>query len=467
MTDGNQPAITATDYQSALDFLFGRLDYERTPQRAKSIQDFKLSRMQRLLEALGNPQQQIPAVHIAGTKGKGSTATMVARILEAAGYRTGLFTSPHMIRFEERMTVNGCQPTPAELVELVGRLQRVVASLEGDEELRNPTFFELSTALGWMFFQQQRVDFAVLEVGLGGRLDSTNICRPIATAITSISRDHTRLLGETLEEIAREKAGIIKPRVPVFVGNLSAGPLEVVTDVAAQNIAKRYALGQEFFARWSIGDPQPYRRPPRYMISVSTQFGEIHNALVGMPGEHQARNASLAAAIALWMKAIGNSISNDAIRYGLLHAVSPLRTEVIGEAPLVIVDAAHNEASIAALCATLEQVHARRRIVIFGASKDKEVPPMLALAGGCADELILTRYLNNPRALPIAELEEMARTHVTCSCHSADSPAAAFALARKLSHPDDLICTTGSFFLAAEMRQHVLSGQQSPLEHDA
>ena len=196
-------------YTQALDFLFHRINYERIQSTSYSVGDLKLSRMRSLLDRLRNPEAEIPAVHIAGTKGKGSTATMVASLLAASGYRVGLFTSPHLTRFEERMTVNGRMPTEDEVVALVNELLEPVAELDQQLGGMNPTYFEITTAMAWLYFRQQQAEIVVLEVGLGGRLDATNLCRPEVCVITSISRDHTHLLGSDIDQIAREKGGII------------------------------------------------------------------------------------------------------------------------------------------------------------------------------------------------------------------------------------------------------------------
>lgn len=455
---GPAPVAERQAYLAAIDFLFGRIDYERAPQRARSIYDFKLTRMERLLARLGDPHLNIPAVHIAGTKGKGSTATMIARMLEAAGFRTGLFTSPHMTSFEERMSVNGRLPTPCELVDLVERIREATAAMDLDSDFGGPTFFELATALGWLYFLQQGASVAVLEVGLGGRLDSTNLCRPLVTAITSISRDHMRLLGNTLESIAREKGGIIKPNVPVVLGEIAPGPLDVLVNIASERRAPMHRLGEEIKYERHPRDEEPFRRPVRYRVSVESALGAVGDAELAMPGEHQARNAAIAVTLAQVLSQQGWAVSELAIRTGLATAVCPLRTEVLGEKPLLIVDAAHNEASVAALTECLQKVTARRRIVIFGASRDKDVPAMLREIAPLADELVLTRYLNNPRATALDDLRQLVDALGPIPYRLANSPREALATALAVSSTEDLICTTGSFFLAAEMRELITVG---------
>ena len=202
-----QNSAVDSDYRSALRFLLKRINYERNPVAAQTMRHFKLDRMRKLLDELGNPQQRVPVVHVAGTKGKGSTATMIAAVLSSAGFRTGLYTSPHLNCLEERWRIDGQNCTQRDLVELVNQLRPAVRKLEQQTAVI-PTYFELTTALAWLHFAKARTDIAVIEVGMGGRLDSTNICHPLISVITSISLDHTQQLGNTLAAIATEKAGI-------------------------------------------------------------------------------------------------------------------------------------------------------------------------------------------------------------------------------------------------------------------
>lgn len=426
-----------------------RLNYERLPEAARSLQDFRLQRMETLLSELGNPQLAVPTVHLAGTKGKGSTATMVAQIVAAAGLRAGLFTSPHIQRFEERFTVNGRTATPGELWLLWNRLQPVLERLDNISP-PGPTFFEIMTALGWLHFQQQRVELAVMEVGLGGRLDSTNVCAPLVTAITSISRDHMRLLGDTLEAIAREKAGIIKPGIPVICGQLDAGPARVIAEVAATCQSPLLRLGTEFRLQTDPPGAPPFAEPPCYSFDYHQPDLQLRNVALAMPGEHQTRNAAVALAICAELRRRGIDLPDDSLRQGLLTARCPLRVDVRQRQPLVILDVAHNPASIAALCQTLADVRARKRIVVFGASRDKEVRVLLDLLRPRFDHFVLTKFVNNPRAVELPELEQLAQDLNLPQVQLAPDPAAALEIAQRLAGPDDLICVTGSFFLAAE-----------------
>ncbi len=449
------------EYRSATDYLFRRVNFERLSAQAMAEAGFKLHRMRRLLDVLGSPEQSIPVVHVAGTKGKGSTSVMTAAMLQAAGYRVGLYTSPHRVRFEERMVVNGVLPTPQEIVDLVRRVQAAEAEL-GNEGLEL-TFFEQTTAMSWLHFQASRVDIAVFEVGLGGRLDSTNVCRPLTTVITSISRDHMRMLGDTLESIAREKAGIAKRGVPMLSGVTAAEPAAAIRKACHDEGAPLYELDREIritnirpleAAGGEEGDERPL---PRYRFDLATPWTEQRDLAAPLAGFHQVTNTALAVTAVRSLEASGFVVSDGAIREGLSRVDLPLRLEVLSRRPLVIVDSAHNDASIQALRETLQDLPCRKRTLIFGSSRDKETARLLEIAIPAFDRVIVTPYLLNPRAVSTEELLEIARSISGGTVEGASSPAEAWALAQQGACPDDLICVSGSFFLAAEFRELLTS----------
>ena len=458
-------------YADAVDYLFGRINYERVPTSKYSTNDFQLPRMSTLLKRLSHPEQAIPAVHITGTKGKGSTAVMTAAMLQAAGFKVGLFTSPHLVRFEERMTVNGELPSEGKIVELVEKLRTLAADLESSEETC-PTFFELSTALAWMVFQDAGCDIVVLEVGLGGRLDTTNLCQPLVTVITSISRDHMKLLGETLELIAREKAGIVKPGVPMLTGVDQPSVLEVIAEVCESKNAPLLRLGHEINLDRRTAST-PTKGPGQWTIDVRTPSQIFRELRVPLAGEYQTRNAALAIAA---VEAVSQRwpaspvtpvtrrqlapISVEQMRAGLSQVTWPLRLEVVQHSPLIVLDAAHNDASMKELCTAADTMSAGRKTLIFGTSRDKEAAAMLAIAGETFDELILTRYTTNPRAWPVDELSELARSVVSIPVKECDTVHNALQMVNQESVPSDLICVAGSFFLAAEARE-ILTGPKS------
>ncbi len=348
---------TSRERDSALGFLLSRIDYERSLSVPYGLRQFKLDRMRQLLAHLGDPQAGLTIVHIAGTKGKGSTAAMIAAVLTAARYRTGLFTSPHMARLEERINIDGNPCSSAELVDLVARLRPIVEAMDAASPELGPgetglTYFELTTAMALLSFADRAVDVAVLEVGMGGRLDSTNVCRPCVSVITSISFDHMQQLGNTLAEIAGEKAGIVKPGVPVISGVTEDEPRQVIQTIANEAGSPVRQLGVDFDYRYD---------PPRLVDQVSSlAHVDVQLAFSNPPvsyqrlgltllGRHQAANAAVALAALVEVQAQGFTIPELAIRRGLSQVRWPARVEVVARRPTVIIDAAHNAASVAAL----------------------------------------------------------------------------------------------------------------------
>jgi len=448
-------------YEQAIEFLFGRINYERVTGIAFSSDDRKLARMQRLLEQIGNPHEGMKVVHVAGTKGKGSTSAMAAAILTAAGHKTGLFTSPHISAFEERMVVNGTPPAPTHFVDLVNRLIEPIERMDQATDGPGPTYFELATALAWLYFRDCETDLAVLEVGLGGRLDATNVCDPRVCVITNISRDHTNVLGNSTADIAREKAGIVKPGVPVLSGVTGAPAADVVEAVCRQLESPLYRLGREISWR-----PHPDDDSSRalsgdvgaHRIDVETPWGKWPGLTVALRGVHQADNAALAVAATTLLPEKGVRVLEQAVVAGLASVRWPARIEVLASQPTVVVDAAHNWASTEALLLTLDQdfATASRRILIFAATREKDVGGMLRLLLPRFDSVVLTQYQTNPRGVPINELADFMQATSARDCHIATDAASAWRLASHLATADDLICVTGSFFIAAELRELIL-----------
>ncbi|MBB74781.1 MAG: bifunctional folylpolyglutamate synthase/dihydrofolate synthase [Planctomycetaceae bacterium] len=466
-----------SDYRAALRFLLDRINYERNPAAAQTMRNFKLDRMGKLLTELGNPQEGVPVVHVAGTKGKGSTASMLASILCHAGLRTGLYTSPHLTQLEERFQINGVNCTQQELITLVNQLRPVVKTLEGQES-SSPTYFELTTALAWLHFATSSVDIAVVEVGMGGRLDSTNICQPLISVITSISLDHTAQLGNTLAEIAAEKAGIVKSGVPVISGVTQNEPRDVIQQVVHHRHAPFFSLNQHFAfdipdrSTSKLSNPTDFSSGQSDRAAATTTFnyqdlcdpnhGSLHDLRVPLLGTHQAANASLAVAAIRQLQNQGWQIHDHHIRAGLCNVSCPARVEILSENPLVIVDTAHNLASAKALEQTLTEHFPTltSSILIFSTSQDKDAAGMLKVLLPRFDHCIITRYRNNPRALAteellktIALLRESAGNGSVPKVHVTAAPIDAWQTAQNLAARSDLICVTGSFFIAAEIRQ--------------
>ena len=355
MTLGSK--ISKSRRDAALEFLLGRINYERMPVLPYGQRQLKLDRMRQLLTRLGNPDAGLPIVHVAGTKGKGSTAALVGSILHAAGYEVGLFSSPHLESIEERFAINGLPCSADELVGLVDRLRPVVLAMDREADYSSdrslsPTYFEVTTALALMFFSLRKVDVAILEVGLGGRLDSTNVCQPAVTVITNISFDHTKQLGNTLGQIAAEKAGIIKPGVPLLCGPLDKEPREVIAEIAQQHGCRMLEAGHDFSHTYHPPH-QLDRRQELGQVDFSGKFVDQAVELSGLPlqllGEHQAANAALAVATCIELQRQGWSISPVAIRAGLAELTLPARIEILSRQPTVLLDVAHNVASAQAL----------------------------------------------------------------------------------------------------------------------
>jgi len=459
--DSNRP-----DRDAALRFLNGRINYERDRAVPYRDRDLKLERMKELLARLDSPHDGLAIVHVAGTKGKGSTAAMLGAVLSAAGYRTGMFTSPHLDRIEERIAINGQPCSPDELVELVERVRPAVEAMdeaagpdEADED--GPTYFEIIAAMAMLHFARCQVDAAILEVGLGGRLDATNVCHPRVCAITSIGFDHTKQLGNTLESIAREKAGIVKSGIPVVSGVTENAPRDVIRQICGERGSPLSELGVDFDFQY---------HPPCH-VETNSESGSLdfqsataypqfnHQDLsLRLLGRHQAANAAVALAVLGELEKTGWEIPEHAVRKGLAEVDWPARVEPLTRRPVIVLDSAHNPSSMEALVRVLdESFSARRRLLVFSASKGKAIRRMLSHLLGRFDEIIFTQYLNNPRAVPAEELAATARKLGGDCCRVCAGPAEAWDEVRSMVTPDDLICVTGSVFIAAEMREQIVA----------
>lgn len=426
--------------QAALDWLLGRINYERTAFVPYQSRQLKLDRMRQLLTRLGQPDAGLKIVHVAGTKGKGSTSAMIAAILTAAGYRTGVFSSPHLENIEDRFVVDGQPCASDELVALIDRIRPEAAAMDEEaaadgDATGGPTYFEITTALALLHFVESQVDAAILEVGLGGRLDSTNVCLPMVSVITSISFDHMRQLGNTLAAIAREKAGIIKPGVPVISGVLDSEPQTVIAEIAREHGCRLIQLDRDFHVNYhpptearqgdketrgqgesshhgfspslhSLISPSiPLYGSIDFTYSIPTQEYQLQNAPLHMLGLHQAANAAIALAAIAELRHQGWCISSDAMRAGLSCAALPGRVEVRPGEPMVVVDTAHNPASAQALVESLSELPpATRSTLIVSISHDKDVAAVVHELVPHFERIIITQYQENPRAVPVDKL---------------------------------------------------------------
>lgn len=399
-------------------------DYERM-HVPYSPRTYNLGRMRRLVAALGHPEHHFRSLHIAGTKGKGSVAHLAEAILREAGLRTGLYTSPHLVDLRERLRLQG---RPVSVLDFVGVMNVMAPQLE---RLR-PTFFEIMTAAAFLLFARKRVEFAVIETGLGGRLDATNVLVPAACAITPIDYDHSEKLGRTLALIAREKAGILKPGVPFVSGRQRPSAMAELRRHAEPILAGSRVLRQT-------------------SSMVHFRAGRVCRCSMKTLGRHQADNAGTAVAL---VKAAGVSVSPRVVRRALRGVRLPARAEVVARRPWIIVDGAHNPFSARALAASLRRVRRRRTILVFGASADKDWRDMLRWLLPDDGGLVIFTRAAVPRA---AAPEELVR-HARGAAVTTRSVAQAVALARRLARPADAVVITGSFYVAGEALQALAGG---------
>ena len=434
----------ATAYKDALDYLYSFVDFSLQKTSTYSPDRFKLERMQTLAEAMGNPHLSYPTIHVAGTKGKGSVCALCASTLYQAGYKVGLYTSPHLDDYVERIQINGQFISHAKLVEMIEFIKPYVAAVP------DLTTFEITTALAFLYFSLQKVDMAVIEVGLGGRLDATNIVQPVVSAITSISYDHTQLLGDTLTAIAGEKAGIIKPGIPVVnssqveearivverVAHDRGSPLiQVDRDICYQKLS--HSLQRQTFKVWSAGN------------------NGIAPATLSIPllGDHQLVNAATAYGILQEFNQRGIPVESEALQHGFASAFWPGRFEVIQASPPVVLDCAHNRDSAMKLRFTLNEYFPGKPVImVFGASEDKDISGMLDELMPLVKELVAVRSFH-PRAIAPDELVEMAASYGRQVDCIEDIPTA-LEKALQLVGEDGLILVTGSIFVVAEARKY-------------
>ncbi|MBN1887486.1 MAG: bifunctional folylpolyglutamate synthase/dihydrofolate synthase [Thermoflexales bacterium] len=440
--------MKALSYQAALAYLDHYINYERERPAALAPGTFDLARMEALLADLGDPHCRYGVVHVAGTKGKGSVCAMIESVLRLAGFRTGLYTSPHLHTFRERVRVGGQAIAPDEMAALVDEMAPHAEAIPG------LTWFEFVTALALLYFARREVEVAIVEVGLGGRLDATNVVSPLLSVITSLSLDHTAWLGETLAQIAAEKAGIIKPGRPVVSAPQSLEALRVIESRCAQLESALTLVGREWrFEPGAISTEGQsfYVTPP----GQSRRLGlpsEHASFFIGLLGQHQVLNAVVALASLAHLGSMGLHVSPRHIREGLAGVWWPGRLEVLSREPLVVCDGAHNGDSARCLAAALrEHFPGRRWTLIFGASSDKDLGAMLDVLAPFAGRVLATRTRHSRAAEPelLASLVRERGADVEVATSVPD------ALALALAQPGEQagVIATGSLFVAAEARE--------------
>lgn len=442
-------AVEITTFPNAVRYLLERVDYERMRIIRYDERTFKLDRMRRLLEELGNPHEQVKMVHVAGTVGKGATVAMIASILEGCGYAVGMYTSPHVTDIRERIAINGQWIGKTEFTELSKQIALAAEKMDFE-----PTFFELMTAMAFKHFAEQAVDIAVIETGLGGRLDSTNVIRPEVSVITQIDYDHTHLLGRTLDKIAREKAGILKRGVPAFTIE-QPREAEMALKNAAEEIGaplKVINKDIEFSYRFGATD----ELGPHTRVCLITQTNQYMHLPVPLPGEHQALNCALALATVDALKGAGFNVPESQLHEGLAKTKLPGRMELVWDRPRILVDGAHNAAALSALMRCVgAHVPYDSMVCIFGCCEDKDISAMLDKVALGGDKIIFTRAKSNPRA---ADPDELQRRFVEKSgkmSQVARTLPEALDLASRAVGRDDLIVVTGSFYLVGDCKKYL------------
>jgi dihydrofolate synthase/folylpolyglutamate synthase len=432
------------NYKAALAYIDTFINSEKSPNFSRQARFYNLERISHLLARLGDPHRRLKVVHVAGSKGKGSTAALIASILIHAGYKTGLFTQPHLITPRERCRINSRLISEAEFAEYVDRLKPSIEAMAELESIGPVSFFEIYTALAFTYFADNAVDFAVTEVGLGGRLDATNVVDPLVSVITSISLEHTAILGDTHEAIAKEKAEIIKSNRPVVVAPQIPEAQTVFETVAADRDAPMDGVGRDIHLKrkdWSINGQS---------FDLTTQLACYSDLFLPLLGEHQAINAATAIACIERIRQEGYSVPRTSIHGGLKAVHWAGRMQVVGQSPVILLDGAHSPTSVEALCKAIREVfYYRRLILVVGLMRDKDLRTIGKILCPFADEIITTQAFDNPRVTPAEEIAQ-AWSEIGANFHVCPNVREAIPLAQSIATPSDLICIAGSIYIVGE-----------------
>jgi len=425
-------------YQKSLDYLY-RLE--------KFGMIFGLTQVERILNAIGNPHREIQTIHIGGTNGKGSTAAMMHSILQKEGYRVGLYTSPHLIRFTERIKVNGEEIEEGEVAALAEWMRKEVEAAGISPPF---TFFDFTTAMALQYFNQKLVDIAILEVGLGGRLDSTNVVDPLISIITNIAKDHEAYLGKTILKIAKEKAGIIKKGRPLITAATQRQVLHLFSKVCQEKGSPYFRIGKEFhYARGENGDLD--------YEGINRKLWGIH---LNLKGFHQVINAATALGAMEVLEELGYRVSTEAMVDGLREVDWPGRLEMVSSSPRVILDGAHNPAGVLALKeASKKEFQYQRLILLIGIIKDKDIQSMLHHLAPMADTIILTQP-HTERSAPPSSLKKALGQNGK-KAEIAEDLQEAIERGLSLTQEEDLLCITGSLYTVGEARAYFYPKKES------
>ncbi|MFK4967150.1 bifunctional folylpolyglutamate synthase/dihydrofolate synthase [Lactococcus garvieae] len=425
--------------ETALEWIHSRLKFNIRPG---------LTRIEALLKLLENPEKELSMLHIAGTNGKGSTVAFTRGILEQLGLTVATFTSPFIETFGERMAING-HPIPDEkLIKYVGQLKPLVEEMDKDARLAGITEFEIITALAFRYFADEHVDVALIEVGLGGLLDSTNVIQPVATAITTIGMDHMDILGDTLEKIAAQKAGIIKPYTPLVTGKIADETLGVIAETAQTNQAKHYQYGIDYQVEILENERFNYKDDEIHLLN-------LEKSLLGL---HQIDNAALAVKLTMvYAHKVGLSLSEEAIRVGLRRTFWPARMEEVSQAPLTLLDGAHNVHAMQRLLENLKNEFSGRKItILFSALVTKDITEMIKMLQTVDNSKLILTTFDYPKALKLEDFAYLEKENVTL----AEDWKSTYAALKENLHEDDVLLMTGSLYFMSQIRAYILASEQ-------
>ena len=445
--------------QAAQDYLDSRVNFERS--RVLNSETFKLDRMGALVKELGDPHLAVPAVHIAGSKGKGSTCVMLESSLRLSGYTTGLFTSPHLTDVRERVRINGTMIDPDTFSQALAECKDAASVIA--KEHGHATYFELITAVAFVVFAKLAVDLVILETGLGGRLDCTNVAQPMVVGLTDIQLEHTDVLGSTRSKIAAEKAGIMKRGVSAISVPQCDEVIEVFREHAERIGADLSVLGDDILYTARFQSTSTRSAHPN--ICVGSGDGCFEHMSVPLLGEHQGVNCGLALAIILKLREHGFDLPEQQVIAGLGQTPRDGRLELVNERPRVMIDGAHTPESVQqTLNAAAQEVGYDSMTVVFGCSSDKRIDEMLEHFKTRVDKVIFTQASKNPRAMNPAQLANRYTELTDRSCNQCDTPIEAIRMAGKSLGPNDLLLVVGSFYLAGEVKalfeaKHAASGR--------
>jgi len=442
-------------YEDALDFLYSFIDYSLKRNFRNAAEKFNLERMRHFMTLLGDPQKDYGILHVAGTKGKGSVSSMCASVLMAEGYRVGLYTSPHMVRFTERIKINDQEISKADVVEIIDQLKPIT------EKVPEITTFELMTAMAFLYFSQQKVNYSVFEVGLGGRLDATNIVNPMVSVITSISYDHVKILGDTLSEIAGEKGGIIKEGVPVVVAPQKEEARLKLEQIAQERTSPLIQVGRDYLyaadshsldsQHFLVWTPDEQPMVDEFIESGGRDIWSPLRLRIPLLGFHQVENAATAYAALKTAEKLGLMLSQEAYQKGFSSVKWPGRMEVLQNHPTIVIDSAHNRYSALRLRQALDDYFPGLPVImLFGASEDKDIEGMYQELLPRVRRVITTQSIH-PRAIDAEELVELAHRFGR-SAQAVTPIEDAFDLAMQEAGQEAVVLVTGSVFVVAAIR---------------